>query len=339
MTSDGSILVLTSRDDVTADAVIDELSARGEYVIRLDTADFPTRAQINVRLSQSGWVGQYGASRSVDLDTVKSVWWRRPNEFRTPQEWSGAAKALALSEARAGVLGVLGSLDARWINHPAADSAANYKPVQLATAASVGLDVPQSLITSDPKQARKFVEQTSAQTGGACGAVVYKGLGGGVLGPSGKQQLLPVTLVRSDDIDDGVCGTAHLFQERVSKRYEVRVTVIGRKVFPVVIHAGSDKARLDWRADYHSLRYEVIPASELPEKVLEGAYALMDSLNLYFGAFDFAVTPDGRWVFFEVNPNGQWHWLAVRAGVRIVEAMADALQCNDLDSGKQATHE
>ncbi len=52
----------------------------------------------------------------------------------------------------------------------------------------------------------------------------------------------------------------------------------------------------------------------------------MDELGLFFGALDFAVTPGGRWVFFEVNPNGQWHWLAVKAGVPLVEAMADALQ-------------
>jgi hypothetical protein len=41
------------------------------------------------------------------------------------------------------------------------------------------------------------------------------------------------------------------------------------------------------------------------------------------------VTPDGLSVFFEVNPNGQWHWLAVKAGVPTVEAMADALQGKD----------
>ncbi|WAL96271.1 hypothetical protein [Streptomyces sp. Je 1-369] len=54
--------------------------------------------------------------------------------------------------------------------------------------------------------------------------------------------------------------------------------------------------------------------------------SLMADLGLFFGALDFAVTPEGRWVFFEVNPNGQWHWLAVKAGVPLVEAMADALQ-------------
>ncbi len=62
----------------------------------------------------------------------------------------------------------------RWINHPSKDAAANYKPVQLAAAARCGLDVPRSVITSDPEHARMFMGDDTA---------VYKGLGGGVLGP------------------------------------------------------------------------------------------------------------------------------------------------------------
>ena len=86
-----------------------------------------------------------------------------------------------------------------------------------------------------------------------------------------------------------------------------------------------DAARLDWRTGYASLTYEPI---ELPVGVEKSVRLLMDELGLFFGAL-VAVTPDGRWVFFEVNPNGQWHWQAVKAGVPMVEAMADALQGKD----------
>jgi ATP-grasp ribosomal peptide maturase len=307
-------LILTGRDDLTADAVVEELVNRGQDVVRFDTADFPTASRLAVSLTRDGWAGHLTGSRTVALESVTSVWWRRPNEFRTPEDWPGHARALAVSEARSGLLGVLGSLNVRWINHPAADAAANYKPRQLAVAAHAGLDVPRSVITSDPGHAREFI---------GSGPVVYKGLGGGVLGPGGTRRFLPVTLVSADEIDDGVTGTAHLFQERVPKAFEVRLTVIGDRMFPVAIHAGSEAARLDWRSDYPSLTYEPV---DIPPTVAKGVRRLMDELRLYFGALDFAVTPEGRWVLFEVNPNGQWHWLAVRAGVPLVEAMADALQ-------------
>ncbi len=309
-----AILILTGREDLTADAVVEELVKRGETVVRYDTADFPTASRLAVSLTGDGWTGSLAGSRTVRLESVKSVWWRRPNEFRTPDNWPGHARALAVSEARSGLLGVLGSLPVRWINHPSRDAAANYKPVQLAVAARCGLDVPRSVITSDPEHARTFMGDET---------VVYKGLGGGVLGPGGKRQFLPVTLVSADQVDDGISGTAHLFQERVEKAYEVRLTVIGNRMFPVAIHAGSEAAQLDWRNDYQSHTYEVV---SLPPEVEKGVRRLMDELGLFFGALDFAVTPSGRWVFFEVNPNGQWHWLAVRAGVPLIEAMADALQ-------------
>lgn len=310
----GSILILTGRDDLTADVVVEELAKRGEEVVRFDTADFPTASRLAVSLTGNGWAGLLAGSRTVRLESVKSVWWRRPNEFRTPGDWPGPARALAVSEARSGLLGVLGSLPVRWINHPAADAAANYKPRQLAVAARAGLDVPRSVITSDPDYARKFIGDDR---------VVYKGLGGGVLGPGGKRQFLPVVLVSAEEMDDGVTGTAHLFQERVPKAYEVRLTVVGDRMFPVAIHAGSEAAQLDWRTDYRSLTYGHV---DIPPDVATGVRRLMAELGLYFGALDFAVMPGGRWVFFEVNPNGQWHWLAVKAGIPLVEAMADALQ-------------
>jgi hypothetical protein len=37
------------------------------------------------------------------------------------------------------------------------------------------------------------------------------------------------------------------------------------------------------------------------------------------------VTPDGNYVFLEVNPNGQFDWVARRAGLPIYEALADLL--------------
>ena len=62
----------------------------------------------------------------------------------------------------------------------------------------------------------------------------------------------------SDQLDGSLAGTAHLFQEKVRKAFEVRLTVIGNRMFPVAIHAGSEAAKLDWRTDYRSLTYEVI---------------------------------------------------------------------------------
>lgn len=313
--SAGAVLVVTSEPDVTCDPVIAELTRRGVEVIRFDTADFPTASRLAATLSGRGWAGRLVAgSRVLDLEAVRSVWWRRPGEFRTPPEWPDDAQAFAASEARAGLLGVLSALPVRWINHPSANATANYKPLQLATAARCGLRTPRTVITNDPEEARSFI---------GTDRVIYKTLGGGVDCGNGMRAVVPTTVVTADHADDSVSGTATLFQERVNKSFEVRLTVIGQRMFPVAIRAGTQAARLDWRTDYAALTYAPVA---LPVDVSGCVRGFMAQLGLFFGAFDFAVTPAGEWIFFEVNANGQWHWLTRYVDVPMVDAMADALE-------------
>jgi glutathione synthase/RimK-type ligase-like ATP-grasp enzyme len=51
----------------------------------------------------------------------------------------------------------------------------------------------------------------------------------------------------------------------------------------------------------------------------------MARLGLSFGALDFVLTPDGRYVFLEINPNGQWMWLDDKLGFGITNAVVDWL--------------
>jgi glutathione synthase/RimK-type ligase-like ATP-grasp enzyme len=51
----------------------------------------------------------------------------------------------------------------------------------------------------------------------------------------------------------------------------------------------------------------------------------MARLGLSFGALDFVLTPDGRFVFLEINPNGQWMWLDDKLGFGITDAVVDWL--------------
>jgi len=149
-------------------------------------------------------------------------------------------------------------------------------------------------------------------------------MGGGVVRTDGRHHAVPTTLITSDTVDGSVAATATLLQRYVDKAFDVRLTVVGERMFPVAIHAGSVPARLDWRTDYGSLTYNADIA--VPPEVAFGVRSLMRGLGLFFGALDFAVQPDGSWWFLEINANGNWHWLVKNAGVPLVDAMADALQ-------------
>jgi hypothetical protein len=52
---------------------------------------------------------------------------------------------------------------------------------------------------------------------------------------------------------------------------------------------------------------------------------LMDCFVLNYGAVDLIVTPDGRHVFLEVNPVGEFFWLEQYPGLPVSDAIADVL--------------
>jgi ATP-grasp ribosomal peptide maturase len=311
------ILVLTSYSDRTADRVVAEIARRGEAVERLDTADFPRCITVNVVMeNKSGWNGWLQTERSrIQVGDIGAIYYRRPTNFLFPDDVTGSDLVFAAAEARRGFGGLLFSLRTRWVNHPARIADAEFKPAQLRVAAACGLTVPRTLLTSDPGEAKIFCE--AAEEG-----VVYKPLSASNVVQGDEVQLVYTSRVSGVDLDHvGVSLTMNLLQDWVPKRYDVRVTVVGPRVFGVAISAGSPDAYVDWRADYDSLGYEPI---EVPKPVSNGIWEYMKHFDLLYGAFDFAVT-DNDWFFLECNANGQFGWLEAETGLPITAAIADLL--------------
>jgi hypothetical protein len=100
------------------------------------------------------------------------------------------------------------------------------------------------------------------------------------------------------------------------------VIVIGQHVTAAAITAGSDRAYVDYRTDYSSLTYELV---EPPSEVVAGVRALMASFELVYSALDFVLTPDGEWVFLEVNPAGQYGYIEHHTGAPLTDQLADLL--------------
>jgi glutathione synthase/RimK-type ligase-like ATP-grasp enzyme len=80
---------------------------------------------------------------------------------------------------------------------------------------------------------------------------------------------------------------------------------------------------VDWRRSRpHEVHWE---KGELPRDVAERLVRLVAALGLVYGAADLIVTPEGRYVFLEVNPGGEWGMLEKELGLPIAAALADAL--------------
>ena len=64
---------------------------------------------------------------------------------------------------------------------------------------------------------------------------------------------------------------------------------------------------------------------QLPKDVERKLLKLMAYFGLNYGAIDIIVTPDGRHVFLEVNPVGEFFWLEHCPGLPISQAIAEIL--------------
>jgi len=113
-------------------------------------------------------------------------------------------------------------------------------------------------------------------------------------------------------------------QEYIHKKIELRITIIGEKIFTCAIHSqDSCCTKIDWRHyDFKNVRHE---RYQLPERIEKQLLKLMKILDLNFGAIDMILTPNGEYVFLEVNPSGQWGWIENLTGMPISKSIAELL--------------
>lgn len=326
-----TVVVLTQELDLTADAVIKVLNSRGVPVFRYDTSYFPVNSAISYQNVGDGWVTELADStygeRSISLEDVASVWYRRPTAYRFDDALSGPFREFAQKESAHGFGGIMSSLPVLWVNRPDRQSRADLKPLQLRVAQECGLRIPKTLITNNPAKINDFYA--------ACGgSIIYKALNSGLIREPGGWPggLLTTSVERLDpDLVQRIKFAPCIFQEQVQKAYDLRITIIGENLYPVRIDAmNEDGSRtVDWRScptGVGSEEYLRHAKATIPQDVADGLRAYMRALELNYGAADLVVTPRGEHVFLEVNAGGQFAWLDDEVpDLDLREAMADFL--------------
>jgi len=314
------ILLVSQKFDPHVDIIIQKLHRKNIPFIRFNTEDFPLRASLTILFEGIVHSEELAFSNNPQIkgSDITAVWYRRPAPFEFPSEFSPAAHVFAEKETRAVIRGLWQLLDCLWVNHPEKNRIAEFKLAQLKNASKVGFEIPRTLVTNNPDQARKFFSSCSEN-------VIIKSLSGGLVTNNLKSKAIYTSVVESKDVKHikDVRYTPALFQEYVSKEVELRITVVGEKVFAAEIHSQAhEKALHDWRRDTLNLPHR---EHQLPKDIQKRCVALVKSFDLCFGAIDMILTPDGRYVFLEINPNGQWAWIEDLTGMPISEALIDLL--------------
>mgnify|MGYP003178473868 FL=1 len=174
-------------------------------------------------------------------------------------------------------------------------------------ASKYGWSIPKSYIGNDEEKGGEYTQLMS----------IIKPLTTGKTYGKNGWELYQTNMFKG--IKEDISLTPIYLQQYIRKQYEVRLTIIAREVYAVRIDT---KNKIDWRLDYQNHRYTLIIC---PEDIIKKCYQMMDDFNLIFGAFDFIVTPEDKWVFLEVNPNGQWLWLEQSLNLDISKKILDNL--------------
>lgn len=319
-----SVLVVTNSTDSTADYVLQQLSEKQVPFVRLNTDKFLTDVSYSFNISSKT---PFNIELKIDENTtgissIDSVWYRRPtdpipdNIITHPE-----AKKFCIIETNYFLKCLYSFLEDRvWISHPKSIAYANVKLHQLEMARHLGFSIPKSICTNSPQEALSFINNSKS--------VVVKPFKANVIGEGESTAVIYTSKVNPETLSKDIISTIKLaptfLQEEIKKVREYRVTIIGEDAFVTSIDSQSDpNLALDWRSTSNKLK--VWSVDTVPSNIINKCFAMVKAYDLKFGAFDLALTPKGKFVFFELNPNGQWAWQEIQLGLPMTNSLIKTL--------------
>lgn len=187
-----------------------------------------------------------------------------------------------------------------WINHPVFAHAAENKLLQLKVANEVGLLIPDTIVSNDALSVREFIKKFKKVVFKQFFDYMWRNISDGKLYSSS-----PVLLRENSDLPEKEIGLCPgIYQTYIDKLFDLRVTVIGDKLFTARLR-NKNGAYVDWRPHVYDEAL-VMEEFSLPVEIEGKLRILMKRLGLVFGCADFVADKDGHLYFLEVNQQGQF---------------------------------
>src|SRR3712207_6185335 len=150
------ILILGNAEDAHAAHLHDALTQTGALVEYLDTRLFPTKVRMSWHPdTQEGCLTLAGGSR-WNLSDIKSVFWRELGGIYIPDLKNSQQQRIAINDSMSALRSLIQACPARWINSWQAYEFHKEKPLQLRAVKQIGVNIPATLISNDPKQVTEF---------------------------------------------------------------------------------------------------------------------------------------------------------------------------------------
>ena len=317
--ADKSILIIGLKNDPHVEKVAELVSLNNFTAHILDRHELSAFVTLNYSNRRPQFSVYTENIEKISLSSVKSVWWRLKPVFASDFVGGKASTAEKFrgNEWKAFLYSLNTILEkATWINDISAHSVFSNKPRQLAIAQKVGFSIPKTIITNLAKDVLEYFKPNEK--------IIYKTLDSFIAPPDeivftneiSREQILQSKF----EISLAPC----IFQKYISKEFELRVTVVGNKVFCVKIDSQKySDTSVDWRKNQFLPMYEEWKLSRETESMLLKLHHLS---GLKYGAYDFIVEKKtGKEIFLECNPGGQWLWLENRLGIPITDSIVKLL--------------
>lgn len=293
MKTAGTVLLLTNSADATSDYLEDGVTTAGISVSRYNT-DVDLH-DTHFSYHRSSMVMRWGSVK-LRPENISHVIFRRPKPFHPHIRGDNFQVQHAGDEWSEVWEGFLSAVPHEfWINHPSRNFAASHKIEQISRANKFGLNTPQTLVTSIPDLALDFCRQYPR--------VIVKPLSSGYIERDNpvNDTLIYTRAFEQKDIKviDRVKLCPVMFQERIDKLIDVRITFLDGRMIAVGLKASDENEdqRLDIRRfNMSDVEYENV---DLPKDVREKIKSLIKSYKIRFAAIDFAIDSNGNWVFLK----------------------------------------
>jgi hypothetical protein len=301
------IIVLSNSLDVTADYICSKLNCEKLNYIRLNTDNLIEETKFHYDLNEISLIFR---NRKIKLEEISSVWYRRPEVLKLPNHKNtdeGEAKH-TINEWSAMLDGYLFHIPPQlWINHPMNNALASSKIEQLSIAQKLGLITPKTLVSQSYNEIIDFYHSCQK-------AIIVKPIAHGYIERENsiEDTVIYTNEVTLEEINNNIntlslCPT--FFQEKIDKSCDLRVNIIDKEVVATAIYASEDnklQATDIRRNNMQNVKYEIV---NLPSEISRKLLKICNYYKLRFAAIDLAIDNNNNYIFFEINPNGQWAWL------------------------------
>lgn len=319
------ILIIThTEDNYSIEKVTEFIHQNGWQTIRLNVDEYPVKSTITTVFRDGKWESWLQKDEEkVRIDDVKSVWYRRAynigkglNEELEPKFYGAA-----MGEIRATLFGLLESFDCYTLGKPSVYRRIDSKEEQLKISDKLGFNIPETCITNDAAEVRKFMSSIK-------GEVICKMQTGFAIYEGDVENVVFTNIVTEESLEelDSLRYCPMKFQRKLEKYRELRITVVGREIFAFEIDSQkSEDAKIDWRKDGVNIIEDWIP-TQIPDDIALKIHNLLDVYQVDYGAIDMIIEPDGTYYFIEINGAGEFFWLDnLTDGNQISKAIADLL--------------